>query len=319
MDPKDIQNTKFCNGNVNNITSNDIKSSILQELSLKFSLKFNENYAKLFNERYKNNLNNPHIGCLKSSGNPYLLYLVKVNNINYCLLIDKKINEGYSYPKIFIVPYTFEDLLYNGSLFECELIRSKSNNWSIILIDIYANEGNTLKNKDIIYRANLINDILKNKFTKNEFSDICNICVKKYINLNNLKEEIINISSKTDYNYRGIYFIPLNVRYQKMLYLFKKNELNDILNIKTKFLNFLVIKTHNVEIYDILLRNNENYKKIDILYIPNLEKSKYLNDIFKNNTNDEGIIIKCKYNNSFNKWELIEKINEIPNHIKDLE
>ena len=26
MDPKDIQNTKFCNGNVNNITSNDIKS-----------------------------------------------------------------------------------------------------------------------------------------------------------------------------------------------------------------------------------------------------------------------------------------------------
>ena len=104
-----------------------------------------------------------------------------------------------------------------------------------------------------------------------------------------------------------------------MLYLFKKNELNDILNIKIKFLNFLVIKTHNIEIYDILLRNNENYKKIDILYIPNLEKSKYLNSIFKNNVNDEDIIIKCKYNNSFNKWELIETVNEISNHVKDLE
>ena len=33
------------------------------------------------------------------------LYLTKVNNVNYSLLIDKKTKSGHDYPKMFIVQY----------------------------------------------------------------------------------------------------------------------------------------------------------------------------------------------------------------------
>jgi hypothetical protein len=317
MDPNDIQNTNFCNSKVNNIISNDMKSNILKQIKLKYSLKFNDNYAKIFNEKYKQNLQNKHIACLKSCGNPYLFYLTKINNINYCLLIDKKINEGYSYPKIFILPYEFDNILYDGTLIECELVRSKLNTWSIIFIDLYSLNGNLLKNKSIINRIKDIYDILESKYKETEFCNICNIVIKHYINLNDLNKSIKFIVENTPYKYRGIYYIPINTRYVKMLDLFNKNQLNDILNIKTNKLNFLVDKTHNVEIYEIYLRNNDNYKRIDYLYIPNIEKSKLLKSLFDNKTT-ENLIVTCKLNETFNKWEFIEKTNQIANHIKDL-
>ena len=39
---------------------------------------------------------------------PYLLYCTQINDVNYCFLIDKKIKDGYKFPKIFLVHYRFE-------------------------------------------------------------------------------------------------------------------------------------------------------------------------------------------------------------------
>ena len=39
-------------------------------------------YAKIFNPQYSQNLNNPHIICLKSSGTPYLLFCTQINDTN---------------------------------------------------------------------------------------------------------------------------------------------------------------------------------------------------------------------------------------------
>ena len=76
---------------------------ILDNLETKTSISFDSRYAKIYNEKFKKNLNNPHIMCVKSSGTPYLLFCTQINNVNYCFLIDKKIKDGYEYPKIFIV------------------------------------------------------------------------------------------------------------------------------------------------------------------------------------------------------------------------
>ena len=112
MDSKDLHQTSFCNKQVDNIISNDLKSYILKDLKHRTQLNYNSRYAKLFNEKYKHNLHNPHIVCLKSSGAPYYLFLTKINNIEYTLLIDKKINTGFTYPKMFVVPFQFDSELF---------------------------------------------------------------------------------------------------------------------------------------------------------------------------------------------------------------
>ena len=50
----------------------------------------------------------------KSSGTPYLLFCTQINDINYSFLIDKKVKDGYEYPKIFIVHYRFDPELFKG-------------------------------------------------------------------------------------------------------------------------------------------------------------------------------------------------------------
>ena len=126
MDPSSFTKTSFCNVEIDKITTNDSKNYILNQLSLLCSgIKYNSRYAKVFNEQFSKNLNNHHIFFLKSSGTPYLLFMSQINGINYCFFIDKKIKEGYDYPKIFILPYEFPPELYKSTLFECELIRTR--------------------------------------------------------------------------------------------------------------------------------------------------------------------------------------------------
>ena len=63
-------------------------------LKIKTGITYNMTYARIFKE-YSKNLNNPHIVCLKSSGNSYLLFCTQISDTNYCFLIDKKIKDGY--------------------------------------------------------------------------------------------------------------------------------------------------------------------------------------------------------------------------------
>ena len=126
MDPSSFTKTSFCSIEIDNITTNESKKYILNSLNLLCSgIKYNSRYAKVFNEQFSKNLKNPHIFFLKSSGTPYLLFLTQINGVNYNFFIDKKIKEGYDYPKIFILPYEFSPELYKSTLFECELIRTR--------------------------------------------------------------------------------------------------------------------------------------------------------------------------------------------------
>ena len=149
MDPKDLTRTSFCDKEIDNVTNNQMKKYILENLKMKTNISFKQRYAKVYNEQYSNNLNNPHIICLKSSGTPYLLFCTQINDTNYCFLIDKKVKDGYDYPKIFLVHYRFHNDLFKGTLFEVELIRDKNQNWSLIIGDIYTQNGQSLHNIQI--------------------------------------------------------------------------------------------------------------------------------------------------------------------------
>ena len=103
MDPSSFTKTSFCNIEIDNITKNESKQYILNQMSLLCSgIKYNSRYAKVFNEQFSKNLNNPHVFFLKSSGTPYLLFMSQINGINYCFFIDKNIKERYYFLNIYI-------------------------------------------------------------------------------------------------------------------------------------------------------------------------------------------------------------------------
>ena len=308
MDPKNITRTSFCNKEIDNVTDNSMKKYILDNLETKTGIMYKYRYAKIYNEQFSKNLNNPHIVCLKSSGTPYLLFCTQINDTNYCFLIDKKVKDGYEYPKIFIVHYRFDPSLFHGTLFEVELIRDKNQEWCLLIGDIYTQNGGSLKNIQIHERINRCVDILENQYIDDSFCNVCPIILKKYFDLCDVEMIINDFIPKLSYRVRGFYFVPLKPSYAKILYLFKENDYKKVNSTNKKFLSFKIVKTVKPDVYELYLFNEQKTQHIKHSYasIPNIETSKWVKELtdLKENCN-----VECQYNTLFQKWVPLKEGN----------
>jgi len=308
MDSKSLTKTGFCDKEIDNVTNNDMKQYILDNLKTKSGLQYTSKYAKIYNDNYSKNLNNPHLVCLKSIGSPYFLYCTQINDVNYCFLIDKKIKDGYKFPKIFLVHYRFESEIFNGTLFETELLRDNCNKWHLLLGDIYIYKGEKLDNKQITERMNIINEIILNKYIDDTFCNICPIKIKRYFDINQIKYITEEFIDKLDYRIRGLYFVPLKTSYAKILYMFNDDEYKKS-NYKNKTtINFKIVKTIKPDVYELYLNNETKSSIIKHSYasIPNIKTSLWLKELFDQK---EDIIVECKLNKRFNKWSPIKETN----------
>ena len=329
MDPSSFTKTSFCGSEIDNITTNQSKEYILNQISLLCSgIKYNSRYAKVFNEKYSKNLNNPHVFCLKSSGTPYLLFLTQINDVNYGFFIDKKVKDGYDYPKIFILPYEFSSELYKGTLLECELIRKRDKRWCIGINDIYYHRGTNMKKTIIIDRINKIHELVENDYRENNFTKICYLFIKKYFDYKDLTFALNEFAPKLDYDTRGLYFVPLRVDYSNILYIFPKesnpvdkkiiktNELpkkqtNELPKKQTNELPkkhtkcFRIIKTMKPDVYELYLSKDDSLMKIGIALVQTTLLSHGLLTWFQDKKFDDVVLVECKYNVFFKKWEPI--------------
>ena len=306
MDPKHITRTSFCDKEIDNVTDNSMKKYILDNLGIKTNIKYSFRYAKIYNEQYRKNLNNPHLICLKSSGTPYLLFCTQINGVNYCFLIDKKVKDGYEYPKIFIVHYRFSPELFQGTLFETELIRDKNQEWSLLIGDIYYHSGNSLKNIQIHERINQCIDIMENKYMDDSFCDICPISIKKYFDLNEIRSIFTDFIPTLSYRIRGFYFVPLKTSYSKILYMFKDGDYKKINTTNKKYITFRIIQTVKPDVYELYLYNEQktSIQKHSYASIPDIQTSKWVKELCDKN---EECMVECKYNSLFKKWVPIKE------------
>ena len=251
-------------------------------------------------------------------------------------MIDKKTNDKYPYPKIMIVPYDFSSELFKGTLFECELIRDKNNDWSLGINDIYYHMGKNMNKTIIIDRLNLIHSMFDNDFKETNYSSVCPIFIKKYFDYKDIEEVNKNFIPKLSYNTRGLYFVPLRTDYSKILYLFsrdqnkieKTNNLKKISNksnslkkksTKEKKFIFRIMKTMKTDVYELYLTNGDNLVKVGNALIQSIELSHKILNFFKDKDPIEEIKVECKLNKNFNKWVPLELSNDKISNISDLD
>ena len=224
MEPTSFTQTSFCGSTVDNITDNDTKEYILSQMGFKCGgITYQSRYAKVYNPNYKKNMENPHILCLKSSGTPYLLFLTQINETNYSFLIDKKIKDGYSYPKIFSVPYSWNGDVYEGTLMECELIRDRQKRWSLGIGDVYYLGGQNVRQTIIMERIQKLHDMFSTQFNESEFCNTCPPFVKRYFDYREVPHIIDEFVPTLPYDIRGFYFVPLRCSYSKIIYLLPRD------------------------------------------------------------------------------------------------
>lgn len=316
MDSKSLTKTSFCGKEIDNVTNNELKKHILDDMCNKTSITYKTRYARMFNQQYLKNFNNPHILCLKTIGSPYLLYCTQINDVNYCFLIDKKIKDGYDYPKIFLVHYRFSEEIFNGTLFEAELLKNNDEDWFLLIGDIYSHNGSSIFNKQITERMNIINNIFMNDYVDDSFCNICPIMIKKYFDYCDIDNIINDFIPKLNYRVRGFYFIPLKSTYAKILYFFSDHDYKKINYRKSTNISFRIMKSLKPEIFELYLNNETKSSLVKHSHasIPNIKTSKWLKELtdVKKDVN-----VECYLNKEFNKWvptketNIVDCINEI--------
>lgn len=334
-------NISFCDKQTFNIIDDNLKKNILDILKNDYFIGIKDRNFYIINKKNINYIEkHPFILSVKSIGSPYYLFLTKVDNKKYCFYIDRKVKEGHNYPRILSVLYRFNDELFNNTLFDGELLRDNDNNWMFIINSLLIHKGEIMKNKNIIYKLNLVYDILTNKYIKDENLEICPLYVKRLFSYHQWDELKNDYLTGLNYKYKGICFE--NPKFNKnYLYIFNKkynntsknNNLKIKNNVKSpickskivnkKLMNFVLNKTDISDIYDLYCYKEDTLFKYDVASVNTLKVSKKLNKLFKDT---DRLVFECSYNTNDNKWtplnkietDDIDNIESINNYIKSL-
>ena len=213
------------------------------------------------------------------------LFLVKVNNINYSLFI---ING-----KFYHVKFRFDETLYNGTLFEGELIKNDKNCWVFYMSDIIFMCGSYIYDQTFKQRLSQIAYILKDLYTYDLYFNPCHLQLKSYFLFNHIHflEEDCELLFIPEYS---------NMYYYKKNIIFPKTEKSLLKDGEIRL--FTIKKTEKVERYD-LYNLKEEYDSFAC--VNSLKLSLFLKEIFKNK---DSYKIKCKYSTFFKSWIPFQKI-----------
>ena len=221
----------FCDRIAYNIKCSDAKDWILDQLEKKYQIRIlQRHWFRLDEQQFRYVQSIPHQACIRSNGNPYFLYFTRYEDVNQIMYIDKKVQPGYQKPRIILTKGMFDDVIFENTLLEGEMVKDKQQQWVFLINDVLMYQGKYLKDIPLPQRLACAHEMLSKYYTPDEVMDVCTYQVKKYVPcVQDQIEELIQFSEKLPYTNRGIYFVPLQMKYKPKLINF-----NDEL-IKTVF------------------------------------------------------------------------------------
>lgn len=326
-------NISFCDKTALNIKSDNTKKQILKTIEDKYGIKVLQKHFEIYDESssLQKLKKNPYLMCLKSNGNPYFMLLTRINEINTCILIDKKIQQGYFLPRMIVIPKQFSDKLFNDTIIDGEMIKDKKNNWVYLINDVFVYSGNKLNDYNFIKRINILYDMLSSHYSASKL-DIFSMQIKKYFECSQIKTDLFTFKNIVPYSSRGIIFKPMFYKFKNILYNFdnslivstqkvkrlgKTNEfiMSDIKSFQKKDnesqvnlseqMQFIIKNTNTPDIY--ILYDTKTNNEIGNACVNNMNTSKFLNELFENSSLNTSYSVNCKYNPKFNKWIPISK------------
>jgi hypothetical protein len=275
---------------------NVIKKNIINNTNIDI---FTKSY-KLVNSKNINDLNRFNYKCtLRSYGKLYILYLIKINNQNYCLFINLKKKD------IISVRVKFKDSLYNGTLIYGELLKDNDKNWIFVTNDIYLYQGKLLNNFNLDKRIEILKNIFVTEYNKDDNIDPCTFKVKQYFEYKYLLSLKDDYSKDLNYRISGYMFNRTDLINDNYVYIYPENRNNN--DNKENEIFFKISDTKLPDVYELYCYDNNNLVKYGYASIPNIKTSKLIQKIFDDNAENGDIIVSCKYSDQFNKWIPIRK------------
>lgn len=331
-----MRNISFCNNIAYIITDIELKKQLLKcvydNINLKkFQYKFlKDDDINIIKEQKYNVL-------INNIGNKNLLIFTKYNNENYSFFVDKK-TLSYEYndldfnkAKLFIVKLRVNIYFYENTFLDGDLIKKFDNKWFYQINDVYLFMGKSWLEQTLQDKLFKMKSFLDKYYISDDFIEPCSLELANIYAINEMENVVTTIVDTHNYVTNGLLFMP-QISGTKIIYLFKSQEekeqqiiepihksivkKNIIPVNKNISLTFRMNKNKKLpDTYNLLLLDNEELVEIGIAYIPTLNCSQWVKQLFKK-SNGKDIYMYCKYIEKFNKWKpikisTIDKLNDI--------
>lgn len=298
----------FCEGTAFNIKCDNKKKEILDYLFKFYNIKIIKTHYLKFSENHISKINeDQQLIFTKSNGNSYFLYLTKINDINTCIFIDKKIKQNYFYPRMIITHFKFSDLSFNENIFDGEMIKDNNNKWKFIINNILVRDKKIIEN-NAVEKINIIDNFLTNYYNSS-IINICEIYMKNFFSYVDIEYVLNKYVPSLDYNIRGIYFRGLNSKIDILIDLNNdliiKKEKNIVEHVirnnfdKNNYKLYNIKKTSLPDVFNIYTLDD---KFIDSACICTLKISKYMYNLFKNRTMEDKVLMLFTWDKQFEKF-----------------
>ena len=192
-------------------SSSKLYGDINNQLSSIGNFNISGKYYSVLNKSNLDNLEKSDFNILlKSFGKPYILFLTCVNNKNYCVFIYKK-NLAMN-----VVQIKFSKDLYEGTLFEGEIVKTEENKYIFLVNDLPYYKGRSIITENFDQRHHILEKIFRNKYildnelyiVKKEYFKKIEIkaLMEDYIKLLNYKNS--GLIFKNNNNFSNNYLFP---------------------------------------------------------------------------------------------------------------
>lgn len=235
-----LMDISFCDKKCSNVNDNETKGQIIEYLDSMYNIKlFDRQYTNLNPSMLRNVTYHQHILSVLTNGNPYILFLTKIDGINCCLYIDTKLKNGFSFPKIHCVNYKFNDELFNDTIFSGELVRDCARNWFFVMNNILIYKGKNISKETILFRYQIMNTILLTEYSPDITMEVCKLQIKRLFKYSEISYILNDFIPNLSYPSKGLIFHTFNSKYNDYMYIFtsKQNYINNFDDIDNNIAN----------------------------------------------------------------------------------
>jgi len=220
-----LSKISFCDKQCSNVNDNKFKAQIIQNIDSKYKIQIVTRDYNILNPNILRNVSyHQHILTTYTNGNPYMLYLTKIDGINCALFIDKKLKDGYTYPKMHCVKYRFADELFEkDTIFTGELVRDYERRWFFLIDNILLYKGLSTSEKNILSKYELIYNIMNQEYKADKYLEICPLQVKKLFLYKDIKKLVSEFIPNLSYMCKGIIFYTLNNKHSNYAYIMPRD------------------------------------------------------------------------------------------------
>ena len=308
-----MKHTIFCNKKTLQIVSQQAIGEIKSLIKNIGSFNIDSKYYSFLNRKNIGDLKEGNYSVsLSTFGKKFVMFITNYKNKKYCLFINKK-NET-----MIIVPLKCSNEIFDGSLFEGELVKNEDEQWIFLINDVMYYKGKNIVTHDFNERQNIINDFLENEYEYDENQGFY-LSKKRYFSFEYLQDLVDKYMNILNYKSAGLHFKNIDNFCSNYLYIFPENRtdskilqngtiIDDITNNITKEIHFTDNNNKNNN-----SNSNNNNNNINNNSNNNKEEDDLLNDFDEvlpdmeeyNNTEPvkRNIIIKKSNNTKLDKTE----------------